>query len=120
MQILDTLSLLATTANLKHVKGHQDDSLPTDELPWPAQLNVRCNELATAKLQRLSSPSPLVPFFPASLVSLTVQGITLTHHIPSQIRHLHSALTQCPYLEKHHYWAPGSSTPSIGICSGPV
>jgi hypothetical protein len=107
MQIVDTLSLLATTAHLQHVKGHQDDSLPPGDLPWPAQLNVRCDELATDELERVEHPTPLVPFFPASLVSLTVQGRTLTHHIPSQLRQLHSALAQRPYLTKHHHWATG-------------
>jgi hypothetical protein len=52
MLIIDSLSLLATTVHLEHVKGHQDDSLSQDELPWTAQLNVRCDELATAKLER--------------------------------------------------------------------
>ena len=107
MQILDTLSLLATTAHLKHVKGHQDDSLLPEELPWPAKLNVRCDTLATEELQHIEHPTPLVPFFPASLVSLTVQGSTLTHHIPSQLRHLYSKLAQRPYLEKHHQWSTG-------------
>jgi hypothetical protein len=108
MQIIDTLSLLATTVTLEHVKGHQDDSIPREELPWVAQLNIRCDDLATAELLSISQPTPIVPFLPASLVALTVQGITLTHHIPSQLRQLHSKLTQQPYLEKHHRWTAGA------------
>jgi hypothetical protein len=107
MQILDTLALLSTKVTLRHVKGHQDDTVPTAELPWPAQLNIHCDALASAELQRIPTPSPLVPFLPASKVSLTVQGNTLTHHIPSQVRQLHSAIHQRPYLERHHKWNPG-------------
>jgi hypothetical protein len=33
MQILDTLALLATTVTLRHVNGHQDETVPTTELP---------------------------------------------------------------------------------------
>jgi hypothetical protein len=107
MQILDTLSTLDTKVKLAHVKGHQDDSLPQEELPWPAQLNIRCDTLASKELVRIQSPTPLVPFLPASKVSITVQGQSLTHHIPAQVRQLHSALTQRPYLERHHQWAMG-------------
>jgi hypothetical protein len=107
MQILDTLALLATTETLRRVKGHQDDTVPTTELPWPAQLNIHCDALASAELKSISYHSPTVPFLPASLVSLTVQGKTLTHHIPSQIPQLHSVLTQRPYLEKHRNWETG-------------
>jgi hypothetical protein len=108
MQILDTLQTLDTDVTLCHVKGHQDDTIPTAELPWPAQLNIRCDALASTELRRISNISPIVPFLPASTVSLTVQGKTLTHHIPSQVRQLHSALQQRPYLEKHHKWETGT------------
>ena len=107
MQILDTLSILATKVTLQHIKGHQDDSAIPEDLPWPAQLNIRCDSLASDELALIQTPTPLVPFLPASLVSLTVQGKTLTHHIPSQVRQLHSVLTQRPYLERHHDWAIG-------------
>jgi hypothetical protein len=60
---------------------------------------------ATAELECIEHPTPLVSFFPTSLVSLTVQDRTLTYHIPSQLRQLHPALAQCPYLMKHHHWA---------------
>jgi hypothetical protein len=93
MQILDTLSTLATKVHLEHVKGHQDDSVPTTELPWPAQLNIRCDSLASEELERIQTPTPIVSFLLASLVALTVQGKTLTHHIPSQVCQLHLVLT---------------------------
>jgi hypothetical protein len=58
MQILDTLALLATTVTLCHVKGHQDETVPTAELPWPAQLNIHCDSLASAELRRSLLPAP--------------------------------------------------------------
>ena len=39
-QILDSLQLLQHMApSIHHVKGHQDDDTPYEQLPLPAQLN---------------------------------------------------------------------------------
>ena len=38
--------------SLAHVKSHQDDSTEFDKLPFSAQLNVLCDNMATAQLKR--------------------------------------------------------------------
>jgi hypothetical protein len=104
MQIVDTLQLLDTEVSFSHVKGHQDDSIDPTELPWQAQLNIRCDTLATETLATVAH-APTVPFLPASELSLTIDTTTITHHVPSQIRRLYASQQQRPYLCKHHDWA---------------
>jgi hypothetical protein len=103
MQIIDTLHLLDTDVSFSHVKGHQDDSIDPTELPWHAQLNIRCDAIATETLTTVEHETT-VPFLPASEVSLSIADTTLTHHVPSQIRRLHASQQQRIYLCKHHSW----------------
>ena len=61
---------------------HQDDNIPFEELPWPVQLNVQCDRLATKKLKEIEALTPLLEFFPASSkISVQVDGTTLTHKV---------------------------------------
>jgi hypothetical protein len=53
---------------LTHVHSHQDNDTDFDELPFPAQLNVLCDRMATAHMQRqaiqpseCTLSSPLLP-----------------------------------------------------------
>jgi hypothetical protein len=73
------------------------------ELPWHAQLNIRCDAIATETLITVEH-APTVPFLPAIEASLSIADTTLTHHVPSQIRRLHAAQKQRVYLCKHHSW----------------
>ena len=36
----------------KHIKGHQDDGIPYDQLPYPAQLNCDIDHLAKLFIQK--------------------------------------------------------------------
>ena len=103
MQIVNTLSLLDSKVLFSHVKGCQDDSIDSTELPWHAQLNIRCDTITTETLE-IVEHVPLVPFLPASDVSLTISDTTLTHHVSSQIRRLYASTKQQVYLCKHHSW----------------
>ena len=89
LQILDTLKQLHADPTYMHVKSHQDNSIPVDELSWNSQLNVRCDEMASATLKTLETKSK-VTMFPASRVLLEINGITITHHQSSQIRRAYS------------------------------
>ena len=54
---------------LIHVKSHQDEKTDFDDLPFPAQLNVQCDHMATAQLERqlttneweCTNPNPFTP-----------------------------------------------------------
>jgi hypothetical protein len=49
---------------------------------------------------------PRVPFLPGSKVGLVVDGTSITHHYPSQLRTLASLPAYKAYLCEHHSWAP--------------
>jgi hypothetical protein len=51
MQILDTLRLLDIKLTFKHVKGHQDSAVASNDLPREAILNIECDRLASIALQ---------------------------------------------------------------------
>jgi hypothetical protein len=107
MQILSAIASLGTVA-LEHVRGHQDDDDDDDDgepLSWEAQLNQRCDALATDHLESAVTILPLVPFLPASKeVSLTVNGTTLTHNLPSHFRTLAGLPAYRQYLCLHPDW----------------
>ena len=52
LQIWATLQTLNTDSILQHVLGHQDQG-ETTPLTWQAQLNIRCDELASNTLTKI-------------------------------------------------------------------
>jgi hypothetical protein len=92
---------------LRHVHSHQDDTVPFDDLPFPAQLNVLCDWMASAQLQRqlvnadesTNSYDPCPRYLPIE-VSLGWQNIS-SHYI-SRLRdeisiHRHRQFLQNKY-----------------------
>jgi hypothetical protein len=102
MQILDALAAFHHRPSLCHVEGHQDTKYPGRPLPWNAQLNQRCDEIATDHLAAATEILTKTSYFPASKVSLTVQQTTITHHIPSQLRYCSSLPAHRAYICRHH------------------
>jgi hypothetical protein len=110
MQMIDTIRLLGIKVGYHHVKGHQDDAAsPTagdPPLSRQAELNIKCNHLATAALQ-ITRPSPLVIFLPAGKVAVTIEGqsINQSQTPPS---HPHSPwLTSPTVLLQPSLWMVG-------------
>jgi hypothetical protein len=104
MQILSAVKDLESHVDFEHVEGHQDTKYPGQPLPRAAQLNQRCDEIATAHLDAAISPIPSVTFLPASKVSITVPYHTVTHHIPTQLRTFAGIAGMRAHLFKHHHW----------------
>jgi hypothetical protein len=102
MQILDALAAFYPMPILCHVEGHQDTKYPDLPLPWNAQLNKRCDEIATEYLDAATDILRTTSFFPASKVSLTVAHTTITHHIPSQLRYFSGLSEHRAYICRHH------------------
>ena len=44
--------------SFNHVKAHQDDDTPYEDLDLPAKLNYHCDAAARRHLQTLTGPSP--------------------------------------------------------------
>jgi hypothetical protein len=104
MQILAAVAALEADVAFEHVKGHQDMKYPGRPLPRVAQLNQRCDEIATAHLDSATGSIPSVTFLPASKVSVTVCKHTVTHHIPTQLCMFAGISGMRAHLHKHHKW----------------
>ena len=102
--ITDTIRSLQMNLQLEHVHSHQDTRFPNAPLSWEATLNTRCDELATQYLASSLLPLPLVPFIPASIVHLQVNGTSITHHVPSQLRYLCNRQSTKDYLIHRYGW----------------
>jgi hypothetical protein len=86
MQILTAIDAIGSPVVFEHVEGHQDTKYPDQPLSWEAQVNQRCDEIATGYLEAATSSIPTVTFLPASRVRISVGTHTITHHIPTQLR----------------------------------
>jgi hypothetical protein len=104
MAILDTFRELKADLVLQHVESHQDTKHPNRPPTWAAILNTRCDVLASKHLDAATDILRSVPFLPASKISLDVDGVTITHHLPSQLRRCSNSPSLRDYLCRHHQW----------------
>jgi hypothetical protein len=95
--IVDILKRLPVTFSCNHVKGHQDANTAVADLPWEAQMNCHADACATDYLENWSEPSKIVPFVPASKVSLAIDGAAITRNAARRLRLAASS----PALKKH-------------------
>jgi hypothetical protein len=58
MQILTSLQALVALVAFEHVKGHQDTKYSDEPLSRAAQLNQRCDEIATAQSESATTRRP--------------------------------------------------------------
>ena len=75
---------------------------PDPLFTWPSILNQRCDALATQALAEATDPQPAVPFLPACRATLSIDGVTITHHIPTQIRTAAGLPALRAYLARCH------------------
>jgi hypothetical protein len=104
MQILASIHALASDVTLEHVEGHQDTKYPGRPLPWAAELNRRCDDIATAHLESATTTLPTMPSLPASQVSISIGAHTITHHIPTQLRTFAGLPGLRAHFVRHHEW----------------
>jgi hypothetical protein len=69
----------------EHVKGHQDDVVPADQLTRMEQLKLLADELATNGLA-ISTEERLCPFITPSIIELRVNDTTITSHYATHLR----------------------------------
>jgi hypothetical protein len=103
MQIISAVQAIGTKVLLEHVEGHQDTKYPHEPLSWAAQLNMRCDEIATLHLETAAT-LPTVTHLPASKGSLAIGNHTITHHIPTQLRSFAGLPDLRARLHQHHSW----------------
>ena len=73
----------------EHIKSHQDNKTEYDNLPWKAQLNCDCDQLAGSThtcpqcLEALPTPYVLLT---GHIASIEIDGTFITSHIASAIK----------------------------------
>ena len=58
MRLAEVLNCSRVIYRFKHVKSHQDEKIPYEELSLPAKLNYQCDRAAKDHLLQLRGPSP--------------------------------------------------------------
>jgi hypothetical protein len=75
--------------SISHVKDHQDDHKPYEDLSLPAQLNCDADVLATNELHNYPATCIRVPLLPPAIVQITIGGTTVTRKLGPTIRRQH-------------------------------
>jgi hypothetical protein len=92
----------------RHVKGHQDDDdIDIVDLPWPAQLNVVCDQLASHHLS-LSELNPIVPHNPHCNAYVRIRGESVTGQIRKALFDAAGRPRLRKYLIDKHHWNDGT------------
>jgi hypothetical protein len=105
--IHDLLRDFSLTPAISHVKGHQDDHKPYEDLSLPAQLNGDADVLATNELQNYPTTCIHVPPLPPAIVQLTIGGTTVTRKLGPTIRRQHGLGLLKAYMHERFQWTNG-------------
>ena len=99
---------------MNHVHSHQDNTKAFDELPFPAQLNVLCDEMATNQLNRQTKNDEertlSIPLLPRTLnVEVQHGSQVISSHYVARLResiclHRHRIFLQAKYKWSDHAW----------------
>ena len=85
------ISIIRSTSQTKfefeHVKGHQDDLLPTHQLSLPAKLNITADRKANSYMETYHPMFTRVPMLPHTRVQLQTANGTITSHYAQNIHH---------------------------------
>jgi hypothetical protein len=88
-----------------HVKGHLDKKKSIEELPWPIQLNCRCDQLATEILHNYKDKEQDNMFpLPACPAYLLCNGTYITSKSIKYIEDLTNEQQLHAYHKKRHQW----------------
>jgi len=89
---------------LFHVKGHQDNDTPIDQLPYEAQLNIPCDKPAHQNLATLLTNTKPHPVRPATYPHLYINGQVIVRQILDYLRESHLLPTYKAYLMSKFQW----------------
>lgn len=105
--IVDTLSTCSIEASYVHVKGHQDDDTPLEELGLLAQLNVEADKYAGEYRALHGSYRPVIPLSPTRPVALDIGGKTIHRGFKQAIRDSIHGTHLLEAMQLRYEWADG-------------
>ena len=95
------------TFNLRHIKGHQDQTRAYAKLPLLAQLNCDADALATQYIHNYPNQDHTrVPILPANGAQLELLDGTVTYNLKQALRHARTSLPLQLHLCAKHQWIP--------------
>jgi hypothetical protein len=103
--IHDILKDFSLPPTISHIKGHQDNPKPYEDLSLPAQLNCDADVLATNELQNYPITCIHVPLLPPATVQITIGGTAVTRKLGPTIRRQHGRLGLLKaYMHERFRW----------------
>jgi hypothetical protein len=103
--IIATLKDMKITPVFEHVKGHQDDHTPYDDLPLDAQLNVDADQEAGNYQQQFPAIRPQIPRLPHNRVQLHIHNKVISSKIKQSIRDAFTVPPYMEYLKRRNQWS---------------
>jgi len=103
-EIFQTIRRIPLPVSLHHVKGHQDQNTPVQDLPYEAQLNIDCDKQARINLASFPINLRSNPNLPASYPHLRIRSQTVVRQIPEYIREHNLLPTYHKYLANKFNW----------------
>ena len=118
-QTLRQLQPLHPIPKIRHVKGHQDDNKPYEELDLSAQLNVDADKLADDWLT--SHPEfdhGKAPLLPTSGCHINLPYGTITHNLKHELKLARSVPDHTNYLMEKYSWEQSTFDDIDWVCHG--
>jgi len=105
-KIFQMILCLPVTITLSHIKGHQDNNTPTEELPYPAQLNITCDERARSALATLPINVQPHPALPSAYPQLQIWNQVIVWQLPEYMQEAARLPAYKQYLATKYHWSP--------------
>jgi exonuclease III len=102
--IMEAIAAFPAPIKFVHIKGHQDSKKKKEDLPFRARLNIYADALATKARRTLPASLRIVPFIPACEAHLILDGRSITHHFPREIRIHCNRTALFQYFFNHFGW----------------
>jgi len=110
VKILHTIQCITLPISLHHIKGHQDDDTPVEQLPYAAQLNICCNKQASVNLAMLPQQYQPHPALPTTYPHLQIKDqVIVRQYIEYYICEAHHLPSYDTYLTTKFKWLPNTT-----------
>eukprot|EP00957_Ditylum_brightwellii_P064411 4888660-Ditylum_brightwellii.AAC.1 len=98
VQLAITLCTYVKNLSISHIKGHQDDDTPEEDLDLPAWLNISANRLVTQYRTQHRQTCLQVPRVAVNKVQVMTPCGVVTSHYMKQLQDITTTPALCSYL----------------------
>ena len=104
-EIVATIKTLPIQLEIKWVKGHQDSTIPYDQLPLPAQLNCEADKQAESWYHEPNHNMTTIPPLPTTPSQLVLHQLPITSHLKRRVHSSIAVPRLHAYLKKRFEWS---------------